>query len=155
MKPGSGISPISSRNLATSNFRIGGQHVVGSESVGTGDSTCHVSELISHEAATAGGSEKAQHRHTVKNGKLLVRERLKLLLDADEKFLELSAHAGYKLYNGETVSAGGVVTGVGVIDGVRCMIIANDATVKGGTIYPIGLQKQLRAQQVLSSITSL
>lgn len=84
-----------------------------------------------------------------------MRERLKLLLDADEKFLELSAHAGYKLYNGETVSAGGVVTGVGVIDGVRCMIIANDATVKGGTIYPIGLQKQLRAQQVLSSITSL
>ena len=109
---------------------------------------CEISEFIRKEAAVAGGGEKANHRHTEVNGKILVRDRIKMLLDEGETFLELSAHAGYKIYNGETVSAAGVLTGIGSINGVRCMIIANDATVKGGTIYPIGLQKQLRAQEV-------
>ncbi len=109
---------------------------------------CAVSALIDHEALHAGGGADANHRHVVKNGKILVRDRIAQLLDAGTDFFELSAHAGYKLYKGETVSAAGVLTGVGVINGVRCMIIANDATVKGGTIYPIGLKKQLRAQDI-------
>ena len=107
-----------------------------------------MSALIDHETLHAGGGADANHRHVVKNGKILVRDRIAQLLDPGTEFLELSAHAGYKLYKGETVSAAGVLTGVGLINGVRCMIIANDATVKGGTIYPIGLKKQLRAQDI-------
>ena len=109
---------------------------------------CEVSAVIDREVQNAGGDPKSRERHTVKNGKLLVRDRLERLLDRGTDFLELSAHAGFQLYSGETVSAGGVLTGIGTINGVQCMLIANDATVRGGTIYPIGLKKQLRAQEV-------
>ncbi|NWW46246.1 MCCB carboxylase, partial [Pedionomus torquatus] len=96
--------------------------------------------------ACKGGGENAILRHTQRNKKLFVRERLKLLLD-DEPFLELSPLAGLDLPYGD-VPAAGCLTGIGKICGVWCVFMANDATVKGGTIYPIGVKKQLRAQEI-------
>jgi 3-methylcrotonyl-CoA carboxylase beta subunit len=93
-----------------------------------------------------GGTTKARERHK-QHGKLLPRERIKLLLDSDAYFLELSPLAGLNLYEDE-ISAGGIITGIGKINGVECMIIANDATVKGGTYYPITVKKHLRAQKI-------
>ncbi|NXS60344.1 MCCB carboxylase, partial [Brachypteracias leptosomus] len=98
------------------------------------------------ERVTKGGGEKAIWRHTQRNKKLFVRERLKLLLD-DESFLELSPLAGLNLPYGD-VPAAGCLTGIGRVGGVWCVFMANDATVKGGTIYPIGVKKQLRAQEI-------
>ncbi|XP_074077310.1 biotin-dependent 3-methylcrotonyl-coenzyme A carboxylase beta1 subunit-like isoform X2 [Macrotis lagotis] len=85
-------------------------------------------------------------RHTQENHKLLVRDRLRLVLD-DDDFFELSPLAGYDLPYG-TVSNAGCLTGIGKICGVWCMLIANDATVKGGSLYPITVKKQLRAQDI-------
>jgi len=82
-----------------------------------------------------------------KRGKLLVRERIERLLDPDTPFLELSALAAGGLYGGEIPSAG-IVTGVGSISGVECVIVANDSTVKGGTYYPITIKKHIRAQEI-------
>lgn len=93
-----------------------------------------------------GGGENAVARHTQRNRKLLVRDRLRLLLD-DDDFLELSPFAGLGLPYGDIPSAG-CLTGVGRINGLWCVFIANDATVKGGTAYPISVKKQLRAQEV-------
>lgn len=93
-----------------------------------------------------GGDSKARARHK-EHGKLLPRQRLDLLLDEGSEFLELSALAGYELY-GTDLAAGGVIAGVGRIMGVECMIIVNDATVKGGTYYPITVKKHLRAQKI-------
>lgn len=97
----------------------------------------------------AGGksSEKARERH-VSKGKLLVRDRIKRLIDPNSPFLELSQLAGYELYNKDEVLSGGMVAGIGLIQGIECMIVANDATVKGGTYYPISVKKHLRAQEV-------
>eukprot|EP00075_Anas_platyrhynchos_P002356 XP_005022391.1 methylcrotonoyl-CoA carboxylase beta chain, mitochondrial [Anas platyrhynchos] len=102
------------------------------------------SELL--ELVSKGGGENAILRHTQRNKKLFVRERLKLLLD-DESFLELSPLAGLNMPYGD-VPAAGCLTGIGKICGVWCVFTANDATVKGGTIYPIGVKKQLRAQEI-------
>lgn len=93
-----------------------------------------------------GGNEQAKERHR-KRGKLLARERIQQLLDPSSSFLELSAFAGYHLYDDE-IAAGGVITGIGRIIGQECMLIVNDATVKGGTYYPITLKKHLRAQEI-------
>ncbi|KAJ1917318.1 Methylcrotonoyl-CoA carboxylase beta chain, mitochondrial [Mycoemilia scoparia] len=93
-----------------------------------------------------GGGEKPREKH-VSRGKLLPRDRIKNLLDASSPFLELSQMAGYKLYDDE-VPAGGIITGIGRIEGVECMVVANDATVKGGTYYPITVKKHLRAQEI-------
>uniref|UniRef100_H3A0J0 methylcrotonoyl-CoA carboxylase n=1 Tax=Latimeria chalumnae TaxID=7897 RepID=H3A0J0_LATCH len=98
------------------------------------------------EKVQAGGGKNAILRHTQRNKKLLVRERLRLLLD-EEDFLELSPFAGLSLPYGD-VPAAGCLTGIGKICGVWCVFIANDATVKGGTAYPISVKKQLRAQEV-------
>ncbi|XP_053929215.1 methylcrotonoyl-CoA carboxylase beta chain, mitochondrial isoform X2 [Cuculus canorus] len=98
------------------------------------------------EMVSKGGGEKAILRHTQRNKKLFVRERLKLLLD-DESFLELSPLAGLDMPYGD-VPAAGCFTGIGKICGVWCVVVANDATVKGGTLYPIGVKKQLRAQEI-------
>ncbi|XP_015255436.1 PREDICTED: methylcrotonoyl-CoA carboxylase beta chain, mitochondrial-like [Cyprinodon variegatus] len=98
------------------------------------------------EKVMRGGGENAIARHTQRNKKLLVRERLSLLLD-DDDFLELSPFAGLGLPYGDIPSAG-CLTGVGRINGLWCVFIANDATVKGGTAYPITVKKQLRAQEV-------
>ena len=92
-----------------------------------------------------GGGEKAIKKHK-QRGKLLARERIDTLVDAGTPFLELSALAGHQMYG--DVPSGGIVTGIGRISGVDCMIVANDATVKGGTYYPITVKKHLRAQEI-------
>ena len=94
----------------------------------------------------AGGGAKAMERH-VSRGKLPVRERVERLCDPGAAFLELSPLAAEELYDGAAPGAG-IVTGVGVIQGRRCVVVANDATVKGGTYYPVTVKKHLRAQEV-------
>ncbi len=98
------------------------------------------------EKITLGGSESARKKHT-ERGKLLVRERIRNLIDTGTPFLELSLFAGWEMYGGE-ISAGGIITGIGRVNGIECAIIANDATVKGGTYYPITVKKHLRAQEI-------
>ena len=98
------------------------------------------------EKITRGGSESARKKHT-ERGKLLVRERIRNLVDSGTPFLELSLFAGWEMYGGE-ISAGGIITGIGRVNGIECAIIANDATVKGGTYYPITVKKHLRAQEI-------
>jgi len=93
-----------------------------------------------------GGDAAARDKH-VKRGKMLVRERIRQLLDLGSPFLEFSQLAGYRMYDDE-VPAGGIVTGVGRVSGTECVIVANDATVKGGTYYPITVKKHLRAQEI-------
>ena len=93
-----------------------------------------------------GGSEAARTKHTDR-GKLLVRDRVDRLLDPGSPFLELSALAATGMY-GDAVPSAGVVTGIGRVSGRECVIVANDATVKGGTYYPITVKKHLRAQTV-------
>jgi len=93
-----------------------------------------------------GGGAQARERH-VGRGKLLPRERVHLLVDPGAPFLELSPLAGHKLYD-EGVPAGGLITGIGQVSGQECVIVANDATVKGGTYFPITVKKHLRAQEI-------
>jgi 3-methylcrotonyl-CoA carboxylase beta subunit len=96
--------------------------------------------------ARRGGGEKAQRRHK-ERGKLPVRDRVELLLDPGTAFLELSPLAAFGMYDGR-VPAAGIVTGIGRIAGREVMVVANDATVKGGTYYPITVKKHLRAQEI-------
>ena len=93
-----------------------------------------------------GGSEVARKKH-VSRGKLLPRDRVEQLLDPGTPFLELSALAAYNMYDNEAPGAG-VITGIGRVSGVECMIVCNDATVKGGTYYPMTVKKHLRAQEI-------
>lgn len=98
--------------------------------------------------AMKGGGDNAIAKHKSR-GKLLARERINGLVDPGSPFLELSTLAGYGMYGSEEgVPCGGVVTGIGRVSGVKCMIVANDATVKGGTYYPITVKKHLRAQEI-------
>ena len=94
-----------------------------------------------------GGGPKAVERH-VARGKLPPRERVAALLDEGSPFLELSPLAGHALYGADAVPAGGIVTGIGRVHGQQVMVVANDATVKGGTYYPITVKKHLRAQEI-------
>jgi 3-methylcrotonyl-CoA carboxylase beta subunit len=94
----------------------------------------------------AGGDDRSVARHR-ERGKLPVRERIDRLIDPGSAFLELSAHAANGLYDDEAPGAG-IVTGIGRIEGVECVIVANDATVKGGTYYPLTVKKHLRAQEI-------
>ena len=96
--------------------------------------------------ASAGGGEAARAKH-VARGKLLPRERVQLLLDPGSPFLELSPLAAHGLYNGDAPCAG-LIAGVGRVSGVDCMVVCNDATVKGGTYYPMTVKKHLRAQEI-------
>jgi acetyl-CoA carboxylase carboxyltransferase component len=106
-----------------------------------------VEELRSRSAlVAAGGGERAVERHRAR-GKLLARERIDRLVDPGTAFLELNALAGWEIYDGQAPSAG-IVTGVGVIEGRECVIVANDATVKGGSYFPLTVKKHLRAQEV-------
>ncbi len=98
------------------------------------------------ERVAAGGGEKARDRH-VSRGKLLPRDRVDHLLDPGAPFLELSPLAAHGLYGDEAPGAG-IITGVGRVSGRECVIVANDATVKGGTYYPMTVKKHLRAQEV-------
>ena len=93
-----------------------------------------------------GGGEKARERH-VGRGKMLPRERVAALIDPGSPFLELSQLAAYEVYDDATPAAG-LITGGGRIEGRECVIIANDATVKGGTYYPLTVKKHLRAQEI-------
>jgi 3-methylcrotonyl-CoA carboxylase beta subunit len=97
-------------------------------------------------AARPGGPERARQRHT-ERGKLLPRDRVDTLLDRGSAFLELSPLAAAGLYDDEAPAAG-IITGVGRISGRECVVVANDATVKGGTYYPMTVKKHLRAQEV-------
>ncbi|HVL81074.1 MAG TPA: carboxyl transferase domain-containing protein [Actinomycetota bacterium] len=106
-----------------------------------------VSELKEHLAAAAlGGPEKARERH-VSRGKLLPRERVERLLDPGTPFLELSPLAAHGMYDGQAPGAG-IICGIGRIEGTECVIVCNDATVKGGTYFPLTVRKHLRAQEV-------
>jgi 3-methylcrotonyl-CoA carboxylase beta subunit len=97
-------------------------------------------------AASLGGSAESRQRH-VARGKLLARDRIGLLLDPGSPFLEIGALAANGLYGGDAHAAG-IVAGIGRVSGRECMIVANDATVKGGTYYPITVKKHLRAQDI-------
>ncbi|MEM7060474.1 MAG: carboxyl transferase domain-containing protein [Pseudomonadota bacterium] len=98
------------------------------------------------EIARQGGGEKARERH-VSRGKLLPRDRVDQLLDPGTPFLEIGATAAHEMYDGEA-PGGGVIAGVGRIKGRECLIVCNDATVKGGTYYPMGVKKHLRALEI-------
>src|ERR671925_831455 len=106
-----------------------------------------VEELRERTALVArGGGERALERHRSR-GKLTARERIDRLVDPDSAFLELSALAAWDLYDGAAPGAG-IVTGIGVVEGRECVVVAHDATVKGGTYFPITVKKHLRAQEI-------
>src|SRR6187549_1623204 len=109
--------------------------------------TALVEELRDRSArVAAGGGEASVERHRSR-GKLTARERINLLIDPGAGFLELSALAAWGVYDDQAPSAG-IVTGVGVVEGRECVIVANDATVKGGTYFPLTVKKHLRAQEI-------
>lgn len=93
-----------------------------------------------------GGSERSREKH-LSRGKLLPRDRVKALLNPGSPFLELSQLAAYKMYD-DNIPAAGIITGIGRVAGQECIIVANDATVKGGTYYPLTVKKHLRAQTI-------
>src|SRR5256886_5698452 len=106
-----------------------------------------LAELRERTAQVArGGGEKATERHRSR-GKLPARERVDLLVDPGTAFLELNALAAWEMYDDGAPSAG-IVTGIGVVDGRECLLVANDATVKGGSYFPLTVKKHLRAQEV-------
>ena len=106
-----------------------------------------VAELRERTAqVAAGGGERSVERHRSR-GKLTARERIDLLVDPDSAFLELSALAAWDVYEGQAPSSG-IVTGIGIVEGRECVIVANDATVKGGTYFPLTVKKHLRAQEI-------
>ena len=99
-----------------------------------------VDELRARTAqVAAGGGERAVERHRAR-GKLLARERIDRLVDPGTAFLELNALAAWDVYDGQAPSAG-IVTGIGVVEGRECVIVANDATVKGGSYFPLTVQE--------------
>jgi acetyl-CoA carboxylase carboxyltransferase component len=106
-----------------------------------------VAELRERTAEVArGGGERALERHRSR-GKLTARERIDRLVDPGSAFLELSALAAWDMYEGQAPAAG-IVTGIGVVEGQECVVVANDATVKGGTYFPLTVKKHLRAQEI-------
>src|ERR671936_1174508 len=106
-----------------------------------------VAELRERTAQVAqGGGAAALERHRAR-GKLTARERIDRLVDPDTAFLELSALAAWDMYDGQAPGAG-IVTGIGAIEGRECVLVANDATVKGGTYFPLTVKKHLRAQEI-------
>lgn len=106
-----------------------------------------VQDLQSLSARLAlGGRQKAREKHTAR-GKLLTCERINALIDTGSAFLEVGQLAGLNVYE-DDVPCAGVVAGIGLVNGVMCMIVANDATVKGGTYYPLTVKKHLRAQEI-------
>ena len=97
-------------------------------------------------AAALGGDERSRERH-VARGKLLPRERVEQLLDPGSPFLEIGQLAASGVYD-EDIPGAGLITGIGMVSGRQCMIVCNDATVKGGTYYPMTVKKHLRAQAI-------
>ncbi|MEI9988448.1 MAG: carboxyl transferase domain-containing protein [Rhizomicrobium sp.] len=106
-----------------------------------------VEELRARQAIAAlGGDERSRKRHT-ERGKLLPRERVERLVDPGSPFLELSPLAAYGMYEGD-IHGAGIITGIGRVAGRECVIVCNDATIKGGTYYPLTVKKHLRAQEI-------
>src|SRR5690625_1891569 len=106
-----------------------------------------IDDLQKKLAQTAlGGSAAARKRH-LDRGKLLPRDRVERLLDPVAPFLELSPMAAHNIYDNESPGAG-IITGIGRVNGTECVIVCNDATVKGGTYYPLTVKKHLRAQEI-------
>ena len=93
-----------------------------------------------------GGPDEARERH-IKRGKMLPRDRVSGLLDVGSYFLEIGSFAAQDLYDGAAPGAG-LIAGVGIVEGQACMIVCNDATVKGGTYFPLSVKKHLRAQEI-------
>ncbi len=113
----------------------------------TADWAALIEELAAARGRAAlGGSEKARERH-VARGKLLPRDRVLRLIDPGSPFLELSPLAAFRMYEGD-IHAGGVITGIGRVGGLECMIVCNDATIKGGTYLPMTVKKHVRAQEI-------
>jgi 3-methylcrotonyl-CoA carboxylase beta subunit len=115
------------------------------------DNAAHMAELAADlrariDAIREGGGEAARQRHLAR-GKLLPRERIRALIDPASPFLEFSQLAASGMY-GENIPAAGIITGIGRIAGRECVVVANDATVKGGTYYPVTVKKHLRAQEI-------
>ena len=135
---------------ATSEFPVLGVNVTPGSETFRANEKAHapmVAEL--HEQlgrARLGGSEQSRKRH-VARGKLLPRDRIDRLVDPGSPFLELSPLAAHAMYDGEAPAAG-IITGIGRVSGRECVVVVNDATVKGGTYYPITVKKHLRAQEV-------
>ena len=98
-------------------------------------------------AISLGGGERSREKH-LSRGKLLPRDRIETLLDGGSPFLEIGQFAGYQMYGDDNIVAGGLIVGIGRVKGQECMIVANDATVKGGTYYPITVKKHIRAQSI-------
>ena len=112
-----------------------------------------IQHLRQLEQTLLGKAEEARPKFE-KRGQLLPRERLNLLLDPGAPFLELASLAGYKLHDDKDGSAagGGLIAGIGYVSGVRMLVVANNSSIKGGTVSPSGLKKSLRLQQILSLI---
>jgi len=107
-----------------------------------------VDDLFDKVATIAqGGGERSRDKH-LSRGKLLPRDRIETLLDDGSPFLEIGQFAGYQMYGDDNIAAGGLIVGIGRVSGQECMIVANDATVKGGTYYPITVKKHIRAQSI-------
>ncbi|MGL4438003.1 MAG: carboxyl transferase domain-containing protein, partial [Bosea sp. (in: a-proteobacteria)] len=104
-------------------------------------------ELSARRAtAAAGGNAKARDRHTAR-GKLLPRERVAALLDEGSPFLEIGALAAFGMYD-DDIHGAGMIAGIGRVSGREVMVVCNDATIKGGTYYPLTVKKHLRAQEI-------
>ena len=120
------------------------------QDVSAGNRAAHLALLdelrVKLAASALGGPERARERHLAR-GKLLPRQRVDRLLDPGSPFLELSPLAADGMYGGDCPGAG-VIGGIGRVSGRECVIVANDATVKGGTYYPMTVKKHLRAQEV-------
>jgi acetyl-CoA carboxylase carboxyltransferase component len=131
------LEPIQSRlDTNASEFKENAEHLRG-----------QVAELRARLAKVLeGGGPEARKKHESR-GKLFVRERVKRLLDEGSPFVELSALAAFGLYDNDAPAAG-MVAGIGVVKGRECVVVANDATVKGGTYYPMTVKKHLRAQEI-------
>src|SRR5881398_2324774 len=109
----------------------------------------HCAAISKEEAVLRGGGGKAGHERQRKWGRLPVRERLNQLLDKDSPFFEVGLWAAYKMYEEwGKIPAAGVVTGIGNVEGVPCMVVANDATVKAGAFFPATTKKVIRAQRI-------
>ncbi|MDG3040787.1 carboxyl transferase domain-containing protein [Roseicyclus marinus] len=130
-------------------MRLKSQFIAGSEEA-RANRAAHLAALAeiaeAAELAASGGGAKARERH-VSRGKMLPRDRVANLLDPGSPFLEVGALAGHGLYEG-AAPCGGVIAGVGLVEGRQVMVVCNDATVKGGTYYPITVKKHLRAQEI-------
>ncbi len=139
--------PSSGRDLILAHIKSS----IDTSSEAFAENAAAMAEVVADLGATVGkiaegGSERAREKH-LKRGKLLPRERVRLLLDPGSPFLELSQLAAYEMYE-EYTPAAGIITGIGRVSGQECVIVCNDATIKGGTYFPMTVKKHLRAQEI-------